>query len=74
MIGQLSARRLATLLGGGAIRVIVEMDEGWHILSNVIGIEHDAVEVDLPVEVEFHPIQGGITLPYFRPTAANGNR
>lgn len=50
------------------VAVIVEMDEGWHILANLIGIEHDAVHIDMRVAVEFHPINGGIHLPYFRPT------
>jgi uncharacterized OB-fold protein len=47
--------------------VIVEMDEGWQMLSNLIGCEHDAVYVGMPVEVEFHPLDDEITLPYFRP-------
>lgn len=51
------------------VAVIVEMDEGWHILSNIIGVEHDAVSIGMPVAVEFHPVHGGITLPYFRPVA-----
>ena len=29
--------------------------------------EHDAVEIGMRVEVEFHEMQGGFTLPYFRP-------
>ena len=47
--------------------VIVEMDEGWHILSNLVGCEHDAVHVGLRVAVEFHALDDEITLPYFRP-------
>ena len=43
------------------------MDEGWQILSNLIGCEHDAVEIGMRVEVEFHEMEGGFTLPYFRP-------
>ena len=39
--------------------VIVDMDEGWQMLSNLIGCEHDAVHVGMPVEVEFHPIHDG---------------
>ena len=37
--------------------VIVDMDEGWHMLSNVVGCEHDAAEVGMRVEVEFHPLK-----------------
>jgi uncharacterized OB-fold protein len=46
--------------------VIVDVDEGWQILSNVIGCEHDAVAVGLRVAVEFHATESGFSLPYFR--------
>jgi uncharacterized OB-fold protein len=47
--------------------IVVTMDEGWEFLSNLIGCPHDAVEVGMRVEVEFHEVQGGAILPYFRP-------
>lgn len=47
---------------------IVAVAEGWHLLTNIIGCEHDAVAVDQPVQIEFHPVGGGIHLPYARPT------
>ena len=47
--------------------VIVDMDEGWQTLSNVIGCEHEAVHIGMRVAVEFHPITDGVMLPYFRP-------
>ena len=47
--------------------VIVAMDEGWHLLSNLVGCDDTEVAVALPVEVEFHPVGGGIQLPYVRP-------
>jgi uncharacterized OB-fold protein len=47
--------------------IIVTMDEGWEILSNLIGCPHDRVEVAMRVEVDFHEITGGAVLPYFRP-------
>ena len=50
--------------------VIVELDEGWKMLSNLVGCEPDEPEVGMRVQVEFHPITGGITLPYFRPIEA----
>jgi hypothetical protein len=37
------------------------------VLSNLIGCEHDAVEISTRVAVEFHPIERGYQLPYFRP-------
>jgi uncharacterized OB-fold protein len=51
--------------------VIVDVDEGWQILSNLIGIDTDQVDArfqaGLRVQVEFHPIADGFVLPYFRP-------
>jgi uncharacterized OB-fold protein len=55
------------------VPVIVNMDEGWHLLSNIIGCEVDDVEVGLRVGVEFHPIHGGYQLPYFRPMTSNAS-
>ncbi len=49
------------------VAVIVDIDEGWQILSNVIGCEHDAVAIGMRVSVEFHAITDGVMLPYFRP-------
>ena len=51
------------------VAIIVDMDEGWQILSNLIGCPADAVEIGLRVEVDFREMQGGFTLPYFRPVA-----
>jgi uncharacterized OB-fold protein len=47
--------------------VIVELDEGYQMVSNVIGCEPDDVRVGLRVEVEFHPAGKSMWLPYFRP-------
>jgi hypothetical protein len=47
--------------------IIVDVDEGWQILSNLIGCGDEAVEVGMRVRVEFHPIPDGFHLPYFRP-------
>jgi len=47
--------------------IIVDVDEGWQILSNLIGCEHDAIEVGHAVAVEFHRLSEEINLPYFRP-------
>jgi hypothetical protein len=49
------------------VAIIVDLDEGWQLLSNLIGCEVDDVEVGMRVEVEFHPVEGGFQLPYFRP-------
>jgi hypothetical protein len=43
------------------------MDEGWSILSNLVGCEDDVVAIGQLVEVEFHHRggSGDIWLPYF---------
>ena len=46
---------------------IVAMEEGWHILTNLIDCEPEDVVVGMPVEVAFHKMSDEITLPYFRP-------
>jgi uncharacterized OB-fold protein len=50
---------------------IVALDEGYSMLGNVIGCDHEAVSVGLPVHVEFHPIGGNIYLPYFAPSGVD---
>lgn len=49
--------------------IIVELDEGWHLLSNLIGCDHEDAAIGMRVEVVFHPLDDQITLPYFRPIA-----
>jgi uncharacterized OB-fold protein len=46
---------------------IVDVDEGYQMVANIIGCEPEDVATGLPVRVEFHPIGGGMSLPYFRP-------
>jgi uncharacterized OB-fold protein len=47
--------------------IIVDVDEGFQLLSNLIGCEHDAVHVGMRVAVQFHAIADGTMLPYFMP-------
>jgi len=46
---------------------IVELDEGWHMLTNLIDCAPESVKVDMPVEVAFQRMSDRITLPMFRP-------
>jgi uncharacterized OB-fold protein len=46
--------------------IIVDVDEGYQMVSNLIGCSVDAVAIGLRVQVEFHAV-GTATLPYFRP-------
>ena len=52
------------------VPIIVTLDEGWSMLSNLIGCEDADVAIGMRVEVEFHAAGGphDITLPYFRPS------
>src|SRR3954467_7973141 len=45
---------------------IIDLDEGYQMLSNVIGCSPDDVRSGMRGGVEFHDV-GGIQLPYFRP-------
>ena len=46
---------------------IVALDEGYQMVANIIGCDHEDVRVGMRVAVEFHPISDGIVLPYFAP-------
>ncbi|MCH2171285.1 Zn-ribbon domain-containing OB-fold protein [Myxococcota bacterium] len=46
---------------------IVELSEGWHMLSNIIECAHEDIKVGMPVEVVFQKMSDEITLPMFRP-------
>jgi uncharacterized OB-fold protein len=48
---------------------IVEMEEGWHMLTNVVDCAPEEVSVGMPVEVAFRAVTDEITLPFFRPRA-----
>jgi uncharacterized OB-fold protein len=44
---------------------IIELEEGWHMLSNVVGADPATIKVGQPVRVEFLDC-GDIALPVFR--------
>lgn len=48
---------------------IVELDEGFHLITAIIGCEPDELADGLRVEMELHDAGEGIALPYFRPSA-----
>lgn len=51
----------------GYVAAIVEMEEGWRTLTNIIECAPDAVYVGMPVVVAFREMSPQISLPYFRP-------
>lgn len=46
---------------------LIELEEGVRLVANVIGIEADAVEIGMAVEVEFVDHDDDLSLPAFRP-------
>src|SRR5690349_13464641 len=49
------------------VPAIIDVVEGYQMVSNIIGCEPEAISVGMRVSVEFHPIGGDVVLPYFRP-------
>ena len=48
------------------IIVLVELDEGPRIVSNVVGINADELEIGMLVEVTFEDVAEDLTLPKFK--------
>lgn len=46
--------------------VLVELDEGPRMASNLTDVAPDAIEIGMPVEVVFHAVTDEIALPLFR--------
>jgi uncharacterized OB-fold protein len=46
---------------------VAEMEEGWFLLSSVIGCPPEELAEGMALQVEFHPAGGEIWLPYVRP-------
>lgn len=49
---------------------IVELAEGYQMLTNVVNCEPDAVYCGMPVSVVFAPVADDIALPFFAPSSA----
>lgn len=47
--------------------VVVRLDEGVFLVSNLVDCDDDAIEVDMRVEVVFVDVDDELTLPRFRP-------
>lgn len=46
--------------------VVVEMDEGVRLLSEMVDVPPDSLEIGMRVEVVFDPVTDEVTLPRFR--------
>jgi len=44
---------------------IITLDEGYQMLTNVVGVAPDELAIGLRVQVQFHAVGGDVTLPYF---------
>ena len=49
---------------------IVELEEGFHMLTNLVGCEPDEMQIGMPIEVSYQRMSEEITLPMFRPARA----
>lgn len=47
--------------------VLVELEEGTRLVSNIEGVEPEDLRIGMPVEVAFAQYGEGLTLPVFRP-------
>ncbi|HSP96483.1 MAG TPA: Zn-ribbon domain-containing OB-fold protein [Candidatus Dormibacteraeota bacterium] len=47
--------------------VLVKLEEGPKMISNVVGIDAHAVRIGMPVRVVFEPLSDEVTLPKFSP-------
>jgi len=52
------------------LAVLVDLDEGVRLVSNLTGVDAGAVRIGMPVEAHFVPTAGGATIPVFRPAGA----
>lgn len=50
---------------------VVALDEGPHLLTQVVGCPPDAVYCEMPVEVVWEEVTEAITLPRFRPLSTS---
>ena len=50
--------------------VVIEMEEGVRLVSQVIDCAPDELEIGMPVEVAFDDVTPEVTLPKFRPVIA----
>jgi uncharacterized OB-fold protein len=46
--------------------IVVRLDEGVFLVSNLVGCPNHEIEVGLPVELVPTPADGGVVLPLFR--------
>ncbi len=50
--------------------VLVELEEGPRMMSNIVDCPNEDIKIGLPVEVTFDDVTPEVTLPKFRPVSA----
>jgi uncharacterized OB-fold protein len=49
------------------VYAVIQLDEGPRLVSNMVQCDHDALQVDMPVEAVFDDVTPECTLVKFRP-------
>jgi uncharacterized OB-fold protein len=49
------------------VLAIIDLEEGWSMLSNVVDCDAADLQLGAQVEVRWLRLEGGLTLPVFRP-------
>jgi uncharacterized protein len=47
---------------------VIDIEEGWYMMSNIVDCPHESVRIGQRVAVDFHCRNDGVVLPVFRPT------
>ncbi len=61
------ARPAAPAFSVPYVPAVVELAEGYQMLTNVIGCEPEDLKAGMRLGVAFHAVDDSLTLPYFRP-------
>lgn len=46
---------------------LIELEEGTRLIANLVDVDHDAIEIGMPVEVGFAEFGDDLVLPQFSP-------
>jgi uncharacterized OB-fold protein len=49
------------------VAAIIDLEEGPRVMTNIEGVEHDALRIGMPLVVDFKPISDDVTIAIFRP-------
>ena len=53
------------------LAVLIDLDEGVRVLSNLVDIDPKDIRIDLPVEVAFESTADDLAVPVFRPRSSH---